>query len=161
MHSCASCHVYADRANPANLTPPNSTGHQFFKVTRWAPTITGTDTAFLDNENLRTVTGLPPLLDGAYDALVFENQPLLQRFTNRDKKYALDFLGLTTGLAMKKWCKVNNISAVEQARYMEYHALTSPDDVHRSKARHLNGIAFIAPYLHNGSIPSSLSERNH
>lgn len=37
---------------------------------------------------------------------------------------------------------------------MEYHALTSPDDLYKYKARPLNGIAFTAPYLHNGSVPS-------
>ncbi len=152
--SCATCHVYADRSNPANLTPPNKTGHQFFQVTRWAPTITGTDAAFLENQTYRTVTGLPPLLDGMYDALIFENQPLLERFTKKEPKYAIDFFGLTTGLAMQKWYTLNRISPAEQARYMEYHQLTAPDDLYRYKARPLNGIAFTAPYLHNGSVPT-------
>lgn len=154
MMSCASCHVHADKANPASLTPPTSDGHQFFKVTRWAPTVTGTDMTFLNNQTPRTVTGLTPLLAGVYDTIIYDNQPLIERFTDPQKKYALDFLALVTGLAMKKWYAVNNVDAAGQLRYRENHPIGYPTDLFKYKARPLDGIAFTAPYLHNGSVPS-------
>jgi cytochrome c peroxidase len=152
--SCASCHVIADTNQPSSLTDANGYGRRFFKVTRWAPALTETDSAFVDEHGNRTVVGLPPHLTLLYDAVAKANEPLFDRFLPKDDKSALKFLGLTTFVAVKKFFRANHFDKEKEGRYSGYHERSTELAVGVYKARPLNGIAFTAPYLHNGSVAS-------
>jgi hypothetical protein len=153
--ACVSCHVQADRNNPASLTKPNRYQKQFFKVTRVAPDIVKTDTAFLEEHGSRSSTSsLPIHLSAIYDVLVNKNEPFFDRFDPNEKKSALKFLGLINMLAVKKWFAVNKLDDNKKAEYSSYQEPSTDFNAGVYKARPLIGIAFSAPYLHNGSVPT-------
>lgn len=153
--ACVSCHVKADRNNPESLTNPNKYGKRFFKVNRISPDVVKTDTAFLEEHGSRTpATQLPVHLSAMYDVLVNKNEPFFDRFDPNEKKSALKFLGMANLLAVKKWFAVNKFAESQKAEYSSYQEPSSDFNAGVYRARPLVGIAFSAPYLHNGSVPT-------
>ncbi|NBX16196.1 MAG: hypothetical protein EBR09_02395 [Proteobacteria bacterium] len=153
--ACVSCHVKADKNNPESLTNPNRYGKRFLRVTRHSPDYVKTDTAFLEEHGARTAaSSLPIHLSSIYDVLVNKNEPFFDRFDPNEKKSALKFLGLINLLAVKKWFAVNKFNDDRKAEYSSYQEPSTDFNAGVYKARPLVGIAFSAPYLHNGSIPT-------
>jgi hypothetical protein len=153
--ACVSCHVKADKNNPDSLTSPNRYGKRFLRVNRISPEVVKTDTAFLEEHGARTpASSLPIHLSSIYDVLVNKNEPFFDRFDPNEKKSALKFLGLINLLAVKKWFTVNKFSDEKKAEYSSYQEPSTDFNAGVYKARPLVGIAFSAPYLHNGSIPT-------
>lgn len=152
---CVSCHVKADRNNPDSLTNPNKYGKRFFKVTRHSPDLVKTDTAFLEEHGARfPASSLPMHLGAIYDVLVNKNEPFFDRFDPNEKKSALKFLGLINQLAVKKWFALNKFDDNKKAEYSSYQEPSTDFNAGVYKARPLTGVAFSAPYLHNGSVPT-------
>jgi hypothetical protein len=153
--TCVSCHVKADKNNPDSLTAPNKYGKKFFRVTRVSPEVVKTDTAFLEEHGARTpASSLPIHLSSICGFLVNKNEPFFDRFDPNEKKSALKFLGLINLLAVKKWFAVNKFSDDKKAEYSSYQEPSTDFNAGVYRARPLVGIAFSAPYLHNGSVPT-------
>ena len=154
LQSCASCHVIADRSKPESLTEVNALGGRFFKVTRWDPEVVGTDTNFLDQHLSRNAEGLPLSLAALYDAIANKDKKLIERFDPSGEKSAIKFLAVTTNVAVKRFFLEKGMNEAEQAQYVQLHENSTTFRPRVYKARPLNGIAFTAPYLHNGSVPT-------
>lgn len=157
--ACVSCHVHTAKSveeSPAeSRTKPNKFGKQFYVVQRLSPQVTKTDSAFLEEHGARTIaTPLPPHLAGLYDMLVNKNEPFFDRFDPSEKKLALKFLGLVNLVAIRKWFTANGFDDKKKAEYSSYQEQSTDFNAGVYKARPLTGIAFSAPYLHNGSVPS-------
>lgn len=153
-YACMSCHVIADRNVPESLTERNAVGGQFFKVTKWTPEVVKTDLAFMDQHLNRSVSGLPLTLRAVYDVVVNKDQDFLHRFDPKTEKSAIKFLAVTTNIAIRKYFHDNKIDEATKIKYTHKHENASTFEPRMYKARPLNGIAFSAPYLHNGSVPS-------
>ncbi|MCX6127880.1 MAG: di-heme-cytochrome C peroxidase, partial [Proteobacteria bacterium] len=154
FESCASCHVLADKRVAESLTEVNSFGRQFFKVSRWEPELTGTDTAFVDQHLKRKVFGLPISLSALYELVVKQTPVSPQAMNPSQDNSALKFLSMSTQLAVRRFFTENSLTQAEQAAYVQQHENPTSLRPRVYKARPLNGIAFTAPYLHNGSVIS-------
>ncbi|MEI8026036.1 MAG: di-heme-cytochrome C peroxidase [Pseudomonadota bacterium] len=151
--SCAGCHVIADLNNPASLASEEASSDgkkRFFRSTRVAPEVVGTDMAFLMEAASRTYAQkeLPLSFKLFYDiALKQVPNPLAD-------KTALVIFGITNKFALDAWIKANNLSDKDVEEMTHFHSNSKDFAAAFYKARPLDGIAFSAPYLHNGSVPS-------
>jgi len=151
--SCAGCHVVADLGNPQSLASEEASSDgkkRFLKTTRVAPEVVGTDMAFLLEAATRTYAQneLPLSIKLFYDiALKQVPNPLAD-------KTSLVIFGIANKLALNRWIKDNNISEKTLEEMTHFHSNSKDFAAAFYKARPLDGIAFTAPYLHNGSVPS-------
>jgi hypothetical protein len=68
----------------------------------------------------------------------------------------LALLGLSGQMVLGRFFAVNGLTDAQKIDYLGYRESRSPTVAQLTtyKARPLNGIAFTAPYLHNGSVSS-------
>lgn len=153
--ACVSCHVIGDLNDPESLTQPNKYGKRFIKVHKWKPEIVKTDPVFLQENGGRKVLGkIPPLMLAAYKWFLHRDQPLLERFKVEEDINALKFFAVLNNVSVKKWFAVNKVSEAEQIKFSSYQEISKDFAPAVYRSRPLTGIAYTAPYLHNGSIPN-------
>ena len=151
--SCAGCHVIADLNNPASLASEEAASDgkkRFLKSTRVPPEVVGTDMAFLVEAGSRTYdqSQLPLSIK------LFYNIALKQMPNPTADKTALVIFGIANKFALDDWLKTNGVDEKTLEKMTHYHANSKDFAAAFYKARPLDGIAFTAPYLHNGSVPT-------
>lgn len=141
---CVSCHT----ENPQPLSEPNIFGETFEKVNFDTPLseLKTDPTAALSFATRRADPGvfLPAM------------QALGLVDPNDGTVAVPSLLGISGGSIIKRFFTIENFSQAEQLEYLGFRESRSPTLAQLStyKARPLNGIAFTAPYLHNGSVAS-------
>jgi hypothetical protein len=169
--NCSSCHVdTTDGVDDSELTPPNSIGRRYTKITRMPYADIGTDPAFAEDYGrlkaptriLGTVlsiaapdrvdpeTGIPfgEQVPQEFNALI-----LLGIAANVIKQDHFESLGFRLR-AERAYPELSGDDAVEALRVdylggqVDRNTLTPT----AYRAKPLDGIAFTGPYLHNGSV---------
>lgn len=169
--NCSSCHVdTSDGVDDSELTPPNSIGRRYTKITRMPYADIGTDPAFAeDYGRLKAPTGIlgtvlsiaaPDRVDPETGIPFGEQVP--------DEFNALILLGIAANVinedhfesigfrirAKRAYPDLSGDDAVEALKIdylggqVDRNTLTPT----AYRAKPLDGIAFTGPYLHNGSV---------
>ncbi len=140
---CLSCHT----EDPQPRTQPNAFGVTFAKVNFDTPlaTLKTDSTAALSFATRRAYPG-------AWEPIATS----LGIVGADGKAPVASLLSLSGSSIIKTFFAKNNIPLADQYRYLGYRESRSPTVAQLTtyKARPLNGIAFTAPYLHNGSVAS-------
>jgi hypothetical protein len=85
--------------------------------------------------------------------------PVAQAFglIGPDGKVAVaSLLSLSGSAIIKRFFAINQFAPLQQLSYLDFRESLTPSNAQlvTYKARPLNGVAFTAPFLHNGSVPS-------
>jgi len=140
---CASCHT----EDPQPRTTPNAYGVTFARVNFATPlSALGTDPTAA--RAFATRRALPGRLAPALATL---------GVIGPDGKVPVAaLLNVATSGIIQRFFTVNGFAPAKQLQYVGFREALSPTTAQLTtyKARPLNGIAFTAPYLHNGSVPS-------
>lgn len=140
--NCASCHAEA-----APRSAPNAFGKTFAQTNFSTPLgALGTDpTAAMSFATRRAYPG--PW--AAIPAVAAQIGP-------DGKVPAVTLLGVSGSMIIQRFFAVNGFTAAQIYDYLDYRESRTATvaQITTYKARPLDGIAFTAPYLHNGSVPS-------
>jgi len=141
--TCAGCHT----EDPQPRTAPNAFGLTFAKVNFATPlNLLGTDPSAAMTFATRRVNPGPwtPILQA-------------QGQIGPDGKVpVLALLGLSGSMVLGRFFAVNGLTDAQKIEYLGYRESRAPSVAQLTtyKARPLDGVAFTAPYLHNGSVQS-------
>ena len=141
--TCAGCHS----EDPQPRTGPNRFGRTFAMVAFATPlNQIGTDPGAAMSFATRRVNPGPwtPILQASGQIGPDGKVPVLA------------LLGLSGSMVVGRFFAVNGFTDAQKAEYLGYREPRSPSVAQLTtyKARPLDGIAFTAPYLHNGSVQS-------
>jgi mono/diheme cytochrome c family protein len=141
--TCAGCHT----EDPQPRTGPNAFGLTFAKINFATPlNLLGTDPSAAMSFATRRVNPGPwaPIMQA-------------QGQVGPDGKVpVLALLGLSGQMVLGRFFAVNGLTDAQKIDYLGYRESRSPTVAQLTtyKARPLNGVAFTAPFLHNGSVQS-------
>jgi mono/diheme cytochrome c family protein len=141
--ACAGCHTL----DPQPRTAPNIYGATFAKVDFSTPlSALGTDsTAALTFATRRAYPGpWTPIMQA-------------QGLIGPDGKVpAVALLSVSGSMIIQRFFAINGFTDLQKLQYLSFRESRSATIAQLTtyKARPLNGIAFTAPFLHNGSVPS-------
>lgn len=147
--ACASCHpVVAPR------TGPNAFGLTFAKVDFSTPIAPNAASPFfLATDPLAAMTFATRRADPGPWRPIAEAQGLV----GPDNQVAVAaLLAISGSMIIQRWFAVNGFTNLQKIQMLGFRESRSPTipQLTTYKARPLDGIAFTAPYLHNGSVPS-------
>jgi hypothetical protein len=141
--ACASCHTL----DPQPRTAPNAYGLTFAKVDFSTPlSALGTDPTMALTFATRRADPGPWLAIAQSRGVVGED----------GKAPVASLLNIQGGMVLQRFFILNGLTDLQKLYYLGYREQRSATVAQLTtyKARPLNGIAFTAPYLHNGSVPS-------
>jgi len=147
--TCAGCHTL----DPQPRTAPNIYGVTFAMVNFSTPLFDSTGKPILGTDPTAALTFATrrafPGVWGPYFSSIGQVGP--------DGKVAVaTLLGFNSSLIIKRFFAIMGFTDLQKLEYLSYRESRSPTIAQLTtyKARPLNGIAFTAPYLHNGSVPT-------
>lgn len=148
---CDQCHA---NKPPYPMTPPNSYGYSFIKITQTPLKEIGTDPVYV--ESFLSREAIPGMAAPMFKGTVFENAqelPAAILFLNALKNFTqfeLDRMHLSAQQQLK--IQDGRASIAVPTTAQEVQAVT--EQLTAYKTQPLAGIWATAPYLHNGSVPN-------
>ncbi len=152
---CVSCHT----EDPQPRTAPNAFGKTFAKVNFDAPlcVLNPDPSSCVLNLNTDPTAVVSFATHRAFPGAFLPQVVARGVKVGPDGKVRMaELLNISGSTIISEFFKKNNILVPELYKYLGFRESRSPtpDQLITYKARPLNGVAFTAPYLHNGSVAS-------
>lgn len=146
--NCAGCH----NPDPAR-TEPNIYGLTFARIDFSTPVFFGPEEGRLGTD----ATAAYSFATRRADPGPLRDIAAAYGLIGPDDKVAVPaLLSISVSMIIQRFFGVNQLTDLEKITYLGFRESRSPSTAQllTYKARPLNGIAFTAPYLHNGSVPT-------